>query len=217
MSFLHPMLRWFLPEDERFFDHLDAAAAAADEAARRLVELIAGSSTQPVSELVQRIRQSEHDGDAAMRAMTDALDQTFVTPLDREDLFRLCNQLEAVSDFVAATASQVEIHQLRAPPPGADELATLLARATADLVTAVAGLRERPTSGERVRTACRAVRSVEHDADLRFRKRVAELFDREKDAIRLIQHKEFLEGLENAVDACAAAASTLEGVLIKHG
>lgn len=217
MSIFRQVLRWFLPEDERFFDHLDAAAAAADEAARRLLELATATGPEPVSELVQRIRQSEHDGDDAMRKMTDALDQTFVTPLDREDLYRLCRQLEGVSDLVAATASQVEIHQLRVLPSGAEELANLLARATSELVNAVAGLRGGSRAGDAIRGSCRLVRAIEHDADQVFRRRVAELFDRQKDAIRLIQHKEFLEGLENAVDACAAAANTLEGVLIKHG
>lgn len=71
--------------------------------------------------------------------------------------------------------------------------------------------------GENIRAHCRALHYLEHEADVVFRLRLGDLFGREKDAVQLIKHKEFLEGLEDAVDQCAKVGTVLEAIVVKNG
>jgi len=215
MGALQQLIRVFLPEDGRFFDHLDAAAVAADEAAARFLELTRAQGRDAQLVLVERIRQAEHDGDKARREMSEALDRTFVTPIDREDLYHLINALEVVSDFIAATALHLTVHAMDELPLGSQELATTLHKATT-LMREIVPLLRSPKGFDRVREGCKALGDLEHEADVIFRLRLGDLFANEKDAIRLLKHKEFLEGLEDAVDRCAIVCNVIETVLIKN-
>jgi uncharacterized protein len=216
VSSIQNIIRWFLPEEGKFFDYLDAAVAAADKAARLFQELATAQGREAQLQYVERIQDAEHDGDRAMRDMADALDATFVTPMDREDLYALCRHLEAISDFISATANHLTVHQMETLPAGTTGLSDVLAQATAELKTGIRLLKGRQQP-DQIRAVCRKVHEFEHDADLIFRAQLGALFARETNAIQLIKHKEFLEGLENACDMCANAATTLESVLIKNG
>lgn len=215
MSWLQQAIRWFLPEEDRFFDYILNAAVAAHHAAKHFVELtqVAGRDGQLV--LVERIREDEHDGDRAFRTMADALDQTFVTPMDREDLFHLTAAIEDVSDFIASTANHLTVHHMETLPLGSKELADVLLKSTTLFNEAVSLLKDRKND-ERIRTCCRELSLLEHEADVIFRIRLGELFNTESNAITLIKHKEFLEGLENAVDRCANVGTAIQAMLIKN-
>lgn len=215
MSWLQEAIRWVLPQEDHFFDYvLDAANAAVE--AGRLFEEVAGSTNHAARvALVERIRDAEHNGDRALQAMSDALDKTFVTPMDREDLFRLTSTLESVSDFISATANHLTVHRMEQLPLGTEELARVISKATTLLRDAVSKLKQKG-SLEAIRANCRDIHYLEHEADVIFRTRIGDLFGTEKDAIALIKQKEFLEGMEDSVDRCAVAARVLEGVLLKN-
>lgn len=216
MGALQEAIRWFLPREERFFDYLDAATAASDEAARLFVELTRAEGRQAQLNLVEKIREAEHAGDRAMKEMSDALDRTFVTPIDREDLYHLTATIENVSDFVAATANHLTVHQMDTLPDGSKELAEILYKSTQAFRAAVALLRT-SISADGIRPAVQSLHYLEHEADVIFRLRLGDLFSNEKDAIRLIKHKEFLKGLKNAVDRCSSVGTVLEAIVIKNG
>jgi len=212
---LQRAIRLLLPQEGRFFDYVEAAAHAADDAATLMDELAKTPGREYRVVLVERIREAEHAGDRAMKDMSDALDQTFVTPIDREDLYHLTSELESVSDFVAATANQLTVHQMDALPHGTREMVSVLVRCTSQFRGAVHALRSGGAS-DSIRLACSELRRLEHEADVIFRMRLGDLFAREKDAIQLIKDKEFLEGLEDAVDRCASVGKVLEAIVIKN-
>jgi hypothetical protein len=216
MSWLQQAIRWLLPQEGRFFDYVADAAAAANASAGLFVELTRAEGRDARLVLVERIREAEHAGDKAMKDLADQLDMTFVTPIDREDLYHLTHALENVSDFVSATANHLTVHQMDSLPEGSRELADILLKATTQFVEAVSVLRT-GSGQERIRALCRSIHYLEHEADVVFRMRLGDLFAREKDAITLIKHKEFLEGLENAVDRCASVATVVEAIVIKNG
>ncbi len=215
MSFLQGLIRVFLPNEVNFFRYIEDAAAAADQAARLFRELahIEGRDARLV--LVERIREAEHMGDKAKKEMADALDATFVTPIDREDLFHLVGSLESVSDFISATSNHLTVHQMDSLPDGTRELAAVLCKATQSLAEA-AGMLRTPEHYDRARALCQSVHYLEHEGDVIFRLRLGDLFANQKDAIQLIKHKEFLEGLEDSIDRCAGAATVIEATCIKH-
>jgi uncharacterized protein Yka (UPF0111/DUF47 family) len=165
---LQQFIKMLVPREEVFFDFLDAAAVAADDAAAHFVDLCRAQGRDAQTVQIERIRDAEHAGDLAKKSMTAALDRTFVTP-----------------------------------------------KATAELRAAVPLLRT-ASRFEELRAACQRVAMLENESDVIFRLRLGDLFAQEKDAIRLIKHKEFLEGLERSVDECAHVASYLEAILIKN-
>ena len=216
MSWLQRAIHWLLPEDGKFFDHLDAAALSSAQAAALFGELTKANGRDAQLVLVERIREAEHDGDRAKKDMADALNRTFVTPIDREDLYLLTNAIENVSDFISATANHLTVHDMATLPKGSDELSAILVRATLQCQEAVTMLRS-DKDLVKIRAVAQSLHYLEHEADVIFRLRLADLFATEKDAITLIKHKEFLEGLEDAVDRCAVVGTSLEAILIKNG
>jgi len=216
MSWIQSAIRWLLPEEGGFFDYLNAAADSAVEAARLFSELTSARGRDAQLVLVERIREAEHAGDKAKKDMADALNRTFVTPLDREDLYHLVSAIENVSDFITATANHLTVHQMDSLPEGTAELSAILVKATTQFREAVALLRTNKDS-ERIRAVAQSLHYLEHEADVIFRLRLGDLFANQKDAITLIKHKEFLEGLEDAVDRCASVGTSLEAILIKNG
>ena len=216
MKRLQALIQWFLPQELRFFDYVAAASLAAADAANLMVQLSRAEGRDAQLSLVERIRDAEHAGDAAMKAMMDALDQTFVTPIDREDLYHLTSAVESVSDFISATSNHLTVHQMDTLPDGTRELADILQKATGQFSEAIGYLKDRQ-GFDKIRAACRSLQHLEHEADVVFRGRLGDLFAHEKDAIKLIKHKEFLEGLEDAVDQCAKVGNVLEAIVIKNG
>ena len=216
MGWLQRAIKWFLPDEGRFFETIEEAAEAAELAGRLFDELARAEGRDARVLLMERIREAEHAGDKAKKDMADALDATFVTPIDREDLFHLASALESISDFISATANHLTVHQMDTLPSGTRELASVLHKATTQVRDAAALLKD-PHGAEKVRALCASVHHLEHEADVIFRLRLGDLFAHEKDAIQLIKDKEFLEGLEDAIDQCAKVATVMEAILIKNG
>jgi uncharacterized protein Yka (UPF0111/DUF47 family) len=216
MSWIQNAVRWFLPEEGQFFELIAAAGDAAHNGAELLQELTSVQGEAPRIVLIERIRDAEHEGDRALQSMADALDRTFVTPLDREDLWALTAALEGVTDLVNSTANHLTVHRMADMPAGTAEIAAVLVKATGILREASHLVSDR-TAADRIRQMCRDVHYLEHESDVIYRTRVGDLFAHQKDAIQLIKHKEFLEGLENAVDRCSNAARVHEGIVLKHG
>ncbi len=216
MNALQRMIKMLLPQENHFFEYVNDAAVAAEEAAKLFVQLAAADGRDSRLVLVERIREAEHDGDKAKKDMADALDATFVTPIDREDLFHLVGALENISDFISATANHLTVHQMDSLPEGTKELSAILYKATTQCREAGALLQAGDAS-DKVRALAQSVHYLEHEGDVIFRLRLGDLFAREKDAIQLIKHKEFLEGLEDSIDRCASAATVMEAIVIKYG
>ena len=139
------------------------------------------------------------------------LNQTFITPFDREDIHRLSSSLDDVLDFVNAAAVRMTLYRIINPPPAAADLATLIVTQAEELSKAVAVLEE----NQKVLDHCVEVNRLENEADRVSRKAIAELFEHEKDPIQLIKLKELYEVLETATDKAEDAANVLEAVALK--
>jgi uncharacterized protein Yka (UPF0111/DUF47 family) len=161
------------------------------------------------------MRLVEHEADRVIAEVYEALNRTFVTPIDRADIFALAVSLEEVADAVFATALQVVVHAMEDIPGGSRELAALVVQSCEVIQEAVAELRTmKNLSGMRQR--CDLIGRLESEGDRIYRTQLAEMFRTETDAIRLIKHKEFLEGLERTLDACEDVGGAIRNVVIKN-
>jgi uncharacterized protein Yka (UPF0111/DUF47 family) len=215
MPFIDRLVKTLLPREEHFFDLLDKGADVAVRAGLVMKDVCSADAAVRTKALDQ-IRDIEHEADGVIHEVYDALNRTFVTPIDRSDIYALATQLEDVVDLCHATAMQIVTHAMEDIPAGAPELAALIAAAAAEARAAVGELRTLKNLDE-VRRRCRQMSSLEHEGDVIFRKQIGLLFKEEKNAVRLIQHKEFLEGLEAALDACDHTGKALTAIVIKNG
>jgi uncharacterized protein Yka (UPF0111/DUF47 family) len=207
-------VQWLLPREEHFFDLLEHGAGLAREVGALLAECCAAPPGDREA-MVARMRQVELEADGVIAEVYDALNRTFVTPLDRSDIYQLSSRLEGIVDDVFATALQFIVHAMEDLPPGSSELAELIRQACTAVEVAVKDLRGMKNPG-RIREQCGLLERLESEGDRIFRTQLAVMFRSETDAIRLIKHKEFLEGLEETLDACDDVGNALLTIVIKN-
>jgi uncharacterized protein len=199
-----------IPREMKFFDMFVEMAANLTTGARVLTELLADHADVPST--VQRIKDIEHQGDELTHTVLKKLNQTFITPFDREDIHRLASSVDDVLDFVNAAAERMLLYKINNPPPAASKLAEIIVRQSEAIAAAMALLEK---DSQAVLAHCVKVNQFENEADAVCRGAIGELFDREKDPIRLIKIKELLEVLETATDKAEDAANVLEAVVLK--
>jgi predicted phosphate transport protein (TIGR00153 family) len=174
-----------------------------------LVDILKNPSGDPAR--IGQLQEIEHRGDEMTHAIIRMLNQTFITPFDREDIHLLSSSLDDVLDFVNAAAIRMTLYGITNPPPAAAEIAGFIVTQAGELSKAVALLDD----NQRLLEHCVEVNRLENEADRVSRRAIAELFEREKDPIQLIKIKELYEVLETATDKAEDAANVLEAVALK--
>ena len=198
-----------IPREKKFFRMFSEVSDNLTEGARLLHDILKnpGNSASRIS----RLQEIEHRGDDMTHDIIRMLNQTFITPFDREDIHRLSSSLDDVLDFVNAAATRMTLYGITAPPPAAAELARLIVIQAEELSKGVSLLQD----NQKVLDHCVEVNRLENEADRVSRKAIGELFEREKDPIQLIKIKELYEVLETATDKAEDAANVLEAVALK--
>jgi len=198
------------PQKREFFDLFTQASANARDIAHHLVNLLAD---WPASrERLRDIRELETEGDRLTHEVINLLNRTFVTPLDRDDMYRLASAIDDVCDHIDEAADNIDAYEVREVPRLAQEQAEVIHRAAARLHDAV-GLLEgfRDSSKQLV-----ALRELEEEGDRLQREALAELFRSGADPLTIIRWKDIHDQLEEAIDACENAADVLEAILVKN-
>ena len=199
-----------LPRSAKFFDSFAEMVTNLAEGASLLKRIL--DDFQDVEASVQKLKDIEHRGDEMIHNVLTKLNQTFITPLDREDIYRLASSLDDVLDFVYAAGVRLVMYKITSAPPAASQLAEIIVKQTGQLMNAVTRLEKKHG---RVLEHCVEINRLENEADQIARVAIAALFEKEKDPIALIKLKELYEVLETATDKAEDAANVLEGVVLK--
>jgi hypothetical protein len=198
------------PQKREFFDVFTQASSNARDIARVLVELL---EDWPDSKARLRdIRELEHEGDRLTHELINLLNRTFVTPFDRDDMYRLASVIDDVCDHVDEAADNIDAYEVRDVPEKARLQAEVIYRAASRLHEAVERLEGFKDSSRQLV----ALRELEDEGDRLSREAVAELFRSGADPLTIIRWKDIHEQLEEAVDACENAADVLEAILVKN-
>jgi hypothetical protein len=198
-----------LPHEESFFDLFNKQAENIQVGAKALLDMLTHYTGVP--EQAQEIKAIEHAGDDITHNLFKKLNQTFITPFDREDIHQLCSQIDDVLDLIDAAASRFALYRVDKIRPGTIELAQILYAATGAVVAAVYALGKPDSALEH----CIEVNSLENESDRVCRTLIAQLFDEEKDPVQIIKWKEIFEVMETAVDKCEDVANVIEDVILK--
>lgn len=197
--------------DDVFFDLFAEAGRNASNAARQLERML---GTWPEDEgLAREILLLEQEGDRITHAIIQRLNSTFVTPIDREDIYGLATQLDDVVDYVEEAADFLGLYQIEAPMAQAIELSRILVKSSDQLAEALVKL----PSFRGLDAHWVEIHRLENEGDRVSRDAVASLFSNGIDPMVVIRWKDIFAVLEKAIDATESAAHTLEGIAIKNG
>jgi predicted phosphate transport protein (TIGR00153 family) len=199
-----------IPKDTSFFRMFSEMSENLIAGARVLVDLFADYTE--VDKHIDEIRRIEHAGDDLTHAILTKLNQTFITPFDREDIHQMASKLDDVLDFVHAASSRIIMYRITTPPPAAGTLAKIILMQSQELQKAVSLLQK---NGD-ILAHCVEINRLENEADAVAQQAIATLFESEKDPINLIKAKELLEFLERATDKAEDVADVLETVVLKN-
>ena len=199
----------FIPRETKFFRMFEEVSANLNQGARLLHDMLKNPSN--LAEQVDKLQEIEHRGDEMTHAIFTKLNQTFITPFDREDIHTLASSLDDVLDFVNSAGTRLKMYKITNPPPPAAELAALIVAQAEELGKGVDILQK----NQQVIPCCMEINRLENEADRIGRHAIAELFENEKDPIQLIKLKELYEVLESATDRAEDAANVLETVALK--
>ena len=199
-----------VPQNREFYRLFNRAADNAVEISRGLVKLLDEFPTN--GDLLREIKELEHEGDRVTRELVDHLNRTFVTPFDRDDMYRLAGALDDVCDHVDEAAGNIAGYGVEEIRPVACEQAQVILRSAQKLTEAIACLDGFKDASRQLHE----LRELEDEGDRLNRSAVSELFSSGDDPMTIIRWKDIHEQLEEAVDACENAADVLEAILVKN-
>jgi predicted phosphate transport protein (TIGR00153 family) len=203
-----------LPRNYRFYDlfeQMSAHLVAAGNAVSDLMEHF-----ENVDMKTGRVKDIEHESDDTTHELYRLVNQTFVTPLDREDIAALAQSMDDVVDALEAATTAIKIFGITAPTPAARGLADLARLQCLQLQTAMPRLRSKAQL-KGILDHAKEINRLENEADTLYLRAMAELFNGEMSTTDIIKWRDVYEYLEGATDSCENVAHVLESIVLKHG
>ena len=165
---------------------------------------------------VSKIEELEHKGDKLVSIIIKELNEAFITPIDREDIYSLIKKMDDVLDLINSTMHRFVMFDINESTKASKLLADMIVRCTIHIIELMEELNLVGNKSKHIKKKIISIHKIESEADCLFRKTVAELFKNETDVLEIIKWKEIYQTLENTIDKCEKIANTVEGVVIKN-
>lgn len=201
----------FLPTEEKFYKSFLEQTTLSHQAAVLLHEACQKNTLTP--EVADRLSGIENQADKVLHAIHIKLGQTFITPIDPEDIHSLASHLDDVLDYLEDAAHCLVAYKVNPIPPTVTEICACLVRCTVELQKAFQAL----SDGKSFDEYCVQINHIEAEVDAIERKAVAELYEREQNPIQIMKLREVYDLLERTTDACEDVADVLQNVAVKNG
>jgi uncharacterized protein len=200
----------FAPKEREFFDLFEEAGANIVRATELLERMLARWPDH--GELSRDIVVCEQEGDRITHDIIQRLNSTFVTPIDREDIYALASSLDDIVDFVEEVADFMALYRIEAPMEQAQHMTRILHESARQISQAIPRLR----SFKDIHHYTLEVNRLENEGDRVVREALASLFERGIDPMMVIRWKDIYERLEDGIDSTEKTANILEGIVIKN-
>ena len=201
-----------IPREEKFFDMFDEAAAVLTRAAAKFLTLV--TEFDDVAARSNELKHLEDECDEIVERIIQALDRSFITPFDREDIHSLATSLDDILDNMEETAHRLAVFRIERPTPEAIKLAQIIQECVLHLEYAIRHIRGlRNVQG--VQNHLREIGRLENEADKIYRDTDSALFANPPDILMLIKWRELYGWLEETVDACKDTALLISEIIIK--
>ena len=200
----------FRPTDTSFYDMFSESAKNLVAGAELLAEMLSNGADQ--AQIATRMREAEHQGDEITHGIVRKVNTTFVTPFDREDIYRLAAGLDDVMDFMEEAVDLVLLYEIGELPSELANMVEVLQRAaelTADAMPRLRTMRD-------LEEFWIEINRLENDGDKSYRRIVAKLFNGQYDALTVMKLKDVVDSLEAGIDAFETVANIVEQIAVKE-
>lgn len=202
-----------LPRDVSFFDHFEHQGRRTVEGCKAFLALTENLTDAPAK--AREIKIIEEQCDTITHTVVASLHKVFITPLDRNDIYRLITKLDDIMDFVEAASERISLFDIRITTKELQDLSRTLVASSERVLEALCGLRDLKNP-KLVLEKCVEINRLENEADALLRGTLAKLFREEKNAVEIIKWKEIYELVETATDRCEDVANIIEGVVLEN-
>ena len=203
---------WIIPQEKHFFHMLDTQADVVLEGAETLLDLV--KNFDDVSEKRDTMKEIEHRGDDIVHEIAEALNKTFVTPIDHDDMSKLASRMDDILDYMESASHRMWSYEIKRVPSEMIKLVEVLVESAKEVNHAVKDLKNFKKKNEIVKH-CIEINRLENIGDDITHQAVASLF-KSGDVLEIIKLKEIYEHLEMATDKCEDAADVIKDIFIKH-
>lgn len=200
----------FIPKEENFFKLFDDSARNIHKAAVLMNDMI--NNYSQAEGKAKEIFDAEYEGDRITHEIIRTLNKTFITPIDREDIYNLASKMDDILDLIEGVTDRLIIYKIEEPTPECCKLANIILRMSEVVMWGVSKLKDLG----HVYDHCIEINRLENEADRVTRDAIVRLFEEEKDPIAVIKWKEIYEKLEDTTDSCEDVANILESVILKN-
>jgi len=203
----------FFPKEEKFFDLFEELISKIEEGGKTFLEMVETYEYPP--QKIAKLKELEHEADVITHRTYEKMHKTFLTPLDREDIYDLVNKMDSIMDMTEAAAARMHLYKVKKPTKVIIDQAKILILAIQKVKLIVHAMRDMKNS-KMIMEACVEINTLENEGDIVLRSAMVDLFEHEKDAIELIKWKEIFERIEEAIDVCEDVSNIVEGIVLKH-
>jgi len=204
-----------IPKDVKFFDMTAEQVKVISDAVSYLKKMVEKEDYS--EENVKKIKELEQQCDTLSHEIIDILNETFITPIDREDIHKIVNEIDDIMDLINVVANRLYIYKIKTVKntyfPEFLENITDAVDAVKNAILSLKDIKK----PRRILEYCIEINRLENSGDSIREKAIMELFEKEKDPIEIIKWKEIYEVLETVLDSCEKVARTIEEVLVKNG
>jgi predicted phosphate transport protein (TIGR00153 family) len=205
---------FLVPKDKNFFKLFAQSSANLVDISKTFSEMV-NAPYERRQELIKKIGDLEHVGDDITHRIFTELSTNFITPFDREDISYLASSLDDIVDYIDGSAKRMHTYKIEETSDAMKRLSEIIENSAKEIDIAITNMKEMGNS-VRVREAIVRINSLENHADDVFDAAIADLFDNEKDAVKIMKIKEILSNMETATDKCEDVANVIETIIVKN-
>lgn len=213
---INSIFSFLLPKENKFFPQIQLMGDELVKASNLFVNLIKEPDKTKWHDTYVQIKASETFGDKIINTIFDELNNTFVSPFDREDIHELCETLDDVMDFINSSSKRVALYQPKLIPTKANRMAEIINEGCLAIQIALAELKTINKKPAVALEQCGKLHDLEHEGDDVYELFVKELFEEEQNSIELIKTKEIMQEMEKTTDKANAVGKILKTIIVKY-
>ncbi|OAA94333.1 DUF47 domain-containing protein [Clostridium coskatii] len=203
----------FTPKEDKFYEFFVQTANIAYTEAKLLLDFL--NNLENSEENLKKLKEVEHEGDKKQHEILEQLNKTFITPIDREDIYAIANDMDNIIDYMESTASRFVMFNVNECTEDAISLSKMIVQCCKELIIIMEELKNMKTS-KRLSEKIIEVNRIEEDGDVVSRKAIGDIFRKDIEVIDVIKWREIYQYLEDTLDACEDLANVIEGVVMKN-
>ncbi|HML85350.1 MAG TPA: DUF47 family protein [Bacteroidales bacterium] len=212
---LDKIFQFFVPKETKFQHLFREASENLVKTAELLNQMVNEPDSEKRNKFVKTIKDAERAGDQITKRLYQALNSTYITPFDREDIYDLVSKTDSIVDLIYTSAKRMALYDLREVPMEFKEIARLIVLASNEIHYIFEGLKDAHTLAKYSKSL-HVISDIEGKSDDINHQYLAKLFKEESNGVELIKRKDILNSLEKAIDRCDDVADIINTILVKY-